>query len=153
MSRRVSSHFSWLVLFQVLIYVAILGGYTGLMVWKIVVIASADPLDTLALVLTVVGFSIGWMVIAALFPFCFWLIPLLIGRKASRHEDPKENPADTRSMLKHRVAEMVTLEKDVVLEEYVIPAGEKVMIAGLGPNYYEVMYKGKRTKIFADQID
>ncbi|MCQ2772690.1 MAG: hypothetical protein MJ238_05410 [Bacilli bacterium] len=123
------------------------------MVWRIVVVASAEPLDTLSLVLTVVGFAIGWFLIATLFPFCFWFVPLLIGRRAARYEDPKENPSETRSMLKHRVAEMVALEKDVMIDGGTIAAGEKVMIAGLGPDYYEVMYKGKRTKIPANQID
>ena len=153
MSKRVSPHFSWLVLLQVLIYVLLLGGYTGLMVWRIVVVATADPVDALSLVLTVVGFGIGWILIATIFPFAFWFIPLLIGRKAARYEDPKENPSDTRSMLKHRVAETVVLEKELSIEGGVIPAGEKLMIVGLGPDYYEVMFKGKRTKIAANQID
>lgn len=123
------------------------------MVWNIVKIASADDLEVVKLVLTVVGFSLGWILIASFFPFFFWLGPLLIGRHAANNEDPRQIPSNVESSLLHRVGENVIVKKSIEVDGIAVEENSKVMVVGLGSNYYEIMAKGKRIRVPASIID
>ncbi|MCQ2798375.1 MAG: hypothetical protein MJ220_00630 [Bacilli bacterium] len=153
MSRNVRYRFSWFVLIEVLFLLLVLGGCTFLMVWNIVQVATADAVEPLRLVLTVVGFSFGWVLLVAFFPFLFWIVPILIGRRAAKAEDPREIPSDVKSSLLHRVGDNVVIETPIEVEGILIEAGSKVMVVGLGSNYYEIMHKNKRVSIPASLID
>ena len=129
MARSVRHHVSGIVLLEAFIFILILGGYTFLMVWNIVKIATAPDLDTLKLILTVVGFSVGWILICVFFPFLFWIGPMLIGRRAAKAEDPREIPSDVKSALLHPdvwIVELCVSSSYTLEDNYSEPVEERI---------------------------